>query len=159
MKIYYTAVPTNSKEFLSRILRDFYGISTPKITKNSYGKPYFIDFSLFFSISHSENITAIALSKREIGLDIQKNAKKRRNESLKDFLSPKNRRIFTASGRQRKPILSIAENQLQSYIRVSNIKTARYTNRIRPLPPFFYMLKLRVVPSASVRRNKPPQNS
>ncbi len=72
MKIYYTAVPTNSKEFLSRILRDFYGISTPKITKNSYGKPYFIDFSLFFSISHSENITAIALSKREIGLDIQK---------------------------------------------------------------------------------------
>ena len=141
MKIYYTAVPTNSKEFLSRILRDFYGISTPKITKNSYGKPYFIDFSLFFSISHSENITAIALSKREIGLDIQKKREK----------TPK--RVT-----QRLSV-SIAENQLQSYIRVSNIKTARYTNKIRPLPPFFSMLKLRVVPSASVRRNKPPQNS
>ena len=36
------------------------------------GKPIFKSSPLFFSISHSENVVAVAVSEREIGVDVEK---------------------------------------------------------------------------------------
>lgn len=43
----------------------------PKIIKNTYGKPYFENNELYFSISHTRGAIAIGLSEREIGIDLQ----------------------------------------------------------------------------------------
>ena len=42
------------------------------ITKNKYGKPYIKDLDLFFNISHSNDFVVCAISKNEIGIDIEK---------------------------------------------------------------------------------------
>ena len=36
------------------------------------GKPHFKNSPLFFSISHSENVVAVAISEREVGVDVEK---------------------------------------------------------------------------------------
>ncbi len=41
------------------------------ITKNKYGKPYIKDLALFFNISHSKDFVVCAISKYEIGIDIE----------------------------------------------------------------------------------------
>lgn len=41
------------------------------IIKTAQGKPIFENINLFFSISHSKNIVAVAISNRPIGIDIQ----------------------------------------------------------------------------------------
>lgn len=80
MKIFLSSSPESAQTLLERVLRDFYGILCPKFIKNEYGKPYLEGFSLFFSLSHSGTMTAIAVHDREIGLDIeQKRAKKVEN--------------------------------------------------------------------------------
>lgn len=43
-----------------------------KITYNENGKPYISNFDLYFNISHSYNFVLVAISKNEIGVDIEK---------------------------------------------------------------------------------------
>ena len=38
---------------------------------NEFGKPYIKDSNLYFSLSHSNGVIALAVSKEEIGLDIE----------------------------------------------------------------------------------------
>ncbi len=42
------------------------------VEKTKEGKPYLKDFSVFLSISHTENLCLIALSKSPIGIDVEK---------------------------------------------------------------------------------------
>lgn len=42
------------------------------ITFGEHGKPYPADNSLYFSVSHSGNIVAVATDEREVGLDVEK---------------------------------------------------------------------------------------
>jgi len=42
------------------------------IIKNKYGKPYIENLDLFFNISHSKDFVVCAISKNEIGIDIEK---------------------------------------------------------------------------------------
>lgn len=46
-------------------------IDDKKIKANQYGKPYFVDVPLFFNISHSKNLCAVAISDKPVGIDIQ----------------------------------------------------------------------------------------
>lgn len=46
-------------------------IDNKEIKANSYGKPYFVDVPLFFNISHSKNLCAVAISDKPVGIDIQ----------------------------------------------------------------------------------------
>lgn len=47
-------------------------IDGQEIKANKYGKPYFVsDGSLFFNISHSKNLCAVAISDKPVGIDIQ----------------------------------------------------------------------------------------
>ena len=62
--------------YISSMLCDFvlrkHGLSLSKVKHNSDGKPY-VDAELHFNISHSGDYVVLALSDREIGIDIQKN--------------------------------------------------------------------------------------
>lgn len=42
-----------------------------KLVKNSFGKPYIENSGRFFNISHTKGAIAIALSDREVGVDIE----------------------------------------------------------------------------------------
>jgi len=42
-----------------------------EIIRSEYGKPYFKDSDIFFSYSHCKNAVACAVSKSEIGVDIE----------------------------------------------------------------------------------------
>ena len=58
--------------FLLRYALNENGYEKEKIIKNKYGKPYFASGFPYFNISHSENAVCVALSEREIGIDVQK---------------------------------------------------------------------------------------
>ena len=47
------------------------GFQYGEMTKNKNGKPYF-EGAPFFNISHSGNIVAVAISDKEVGVDVQK---------------------------------------------------------------------------------------
>lgn len=69
--VYYTTDWTESRAFLIKVLREHYGISAPELSTTEHGKPYHAGNPLYFNLSHSGNLTAAAVSEREIGLDIQ----------------------------------------------------------------------------------------
>ena len=73
----------NSNRFLSIILNEEYGISDYEIIKNKNGKPYLKDNNIYFNISHKNDLIGIAVSKKEIGFDIEYiDHKKEINESV-----------------------------------------------------------------------------
>ncbi len=53
------------------VLRKKYGIDKPVILRDKNGKP-FIKQNVYFNVSHSNNFVALAFSKNEIGIDIEK---------------------------------------------------------------------------------------
>jgi len=59
---------------LRKALRERYGIENHsiKIGKGEYGKPFLENSPIKFSISHSNNCVAVAVSENEIGLDAEK---------------------------------------------------------------------------------------
>ncbi|MBR2138870.1 MAG: 4'-phosphopantetheinyl transferase superfamily protein [Bacilli bacterium] len=62
-----------SQILLNDILENYYfqDINNIQYIYNEFGKPYIKDSNLYFSISHSNGIVALAVSKEEIGLDIE----------------------------------------------------------------------------------------
>ena len=47
-------------------------IENIKLARTEKGKPYAVDIPYFFNISHCENLLAIAIDKKSIGIDIEK---------------------------------------------------------------------------------------
>lgn len=62
-----------SNLLLNDILENNYfkDINTLEYIYNESGKPYLKDKSLYFSLSHSNGIVAVTISKEEVGLDIE----------------------------------------------------------------------------------------
>jgi 4'-phosphopantetheinyl transferase len=60
---------TDSNKMLNNILKKYH--INNDIFYNEYGKPYIKNNPLYFNISHSNNITVIAISDKEIGIDIE----------------------------------------------------------------------------------------
>lgn len=71
MKLFYTTAPAQSRAFTAKILREYYGITAPEFGTTEHGKPYLLNSPLRFNLSHSGNVTALAVSEQEVGLDIQ----------------------------------------------------------------------------------------
>lgn len=74
-KIYILPLGTDAYGFVRKIAAEKYNIdsSALEIECNAHGKPYFENISNFhFNISHSGDILAIAISDREVGIDIEK---------------------------------------------------------------------------------------
>ena len=58
---------------LTEVLENAYFQDIKKIEfiYNEFGKPYLKDSNLYFSLSHSNGIVALTISKEEVGLDIE----------------------------------------------------------------------------------------
>ena len=69
-------------------LKELFSIENPEIERNENGKPYLKGSEIYFSISHSDGLAAVALSdSREIGIDLQCSFDKDKEEKIdKRFL-------------------------------------------------------------------------
>lgn len=61
----------SSEDLLTKVLKENYQINNFNIIKNEFGKPYIKNSNLFFSIGHDKDISIIAISNKEIGVDIE----------------------------------------------------------------------------------------
>ena len=59
------------RKLLARLYREETGKELPPITVTERGKPYFMDRSLHFSISHTRRHAFCALSEKNIGIDAE----------------------------------------------------------------------------------------
>lgn len=71
MKIFYTKDKVASRDFLCKVLREYYGVDRPQFEIGAHGKPRLSTGTPCFNLTHSGNVTAVAVSKREVGLDLQ----------------------------------------------------------------------------------------
>ena len=74
-KIYILPRGTDAYGFVKQIAAEKYNIvsSALEIMRNAHGKPYFKNIPDFhFNISHSGDFLAIAISNRDVGIDIEK---------------------------------------------------------------------------------------
>ena len=68
---------------LDTLYRAKFNTPTPIIEKNEYGKPYFVDGSCHFSISHGKGLAAVLLSDEgECGVDIEPEIEENRAKKI-----------------------------------------------------------------------------
>lgn len=60
-----------SHKLLDKILKQENNISEYEIIHNKYGKPYLKGIDLFFNLSDSNDISALVISNKEVGIDIE----------------------------------------------------------------------------------------
>lgn len=77
-KIFYAkkTIYPQSKEFVKDVLRDFFQIPQPTLAYNPNGKPYLLRENVFFSISHTDTHIFLAVSDKEIGIDVENRLRK-----------------------------------------------------------------------------------
>ena len=66
----YTYENLSSQEALEKSLKNYH-IDKYELIYNEYGKPFLKDRDLFFNISHTKNTIVIAISDKEVGIDLQ----------------------------------------------------------------------------------------
>lgn len=76
LDLFYTRSQVASSDFVTEILRKYFGIEAPVYRRNEHGKPYLADNRVYFNLSHSGGITAVAICEEEVGLDIQSEQKR-----------------------------------------------------------------------------------
>ncbi len=89
LELYYTRRPISSKEFIAELFREC-GITAP-VLRGENGKPFLADHSRFFSVSHTDELTAVAFSDQEVGLDAERADETRRYDKILSALSPAER--------------------------------------------------------------------
>lgn len=77
----YFCKTAEKERTLLGLLREKTGIE-PHICRNEYGKPYAEGNEIFFNISHSGDICAIAVSDNPVGVDAEKTCGKERGAVL-----------------------------------------------------------------------------
>lgn len=55
------------------LFNEYQMVTVPDTICNGYGKPYFSNQNLFFNLSHSDSVVGCALSRFNIGFDVQTN--------------------------------------------------------------------------------------
>lgn len=65
-----------------------HGLEPEEVVFTSTGKPFFRDVSVFFSLSHSENLCAVSVSDVPTGIDVEKSDRNVSDRVLKRVLSP-----------------------------------------------------------------------
>lgn len=71
LKLYYTFDTIDSHEFLFRVVQRHYGIADRTLCFGEYGKPYFPHASVHFSLTHTHNLIAVAISDAPVGADAE----------------------------------------------------------------------------------------
>ena len=109
-----------------------------EIIYNKYGKPYFKDNPIFFNVSHSGKYAVLAVSDKEIGVDIQKITYKAKiinkicNENEKKLI--KNANDFTKIWVKKESFVKMVGQGLSYGLinadtqTINNIKIKKYKN-------------------------------
>lgn len=82
-------------------------IGDKPMTYGEYGKPYAADGSLFFSVSHSGNMVAIAYGDTELGLDVEALPDESRLKIADRFFHPNEREYVVKSEDKQKAFTEI----------------------------------------------------
>ena len=93
--IYYTYEPVDSERFTRFILLRYYNIPNAEICKTINGKPYLKGDKVYFNASHSKGMLALAVGKKEVGLDIESLTGKPRPAVLSKFSAREKYEIVT----------------------------------------------------------------
>ena len=70
--VYLMKQDVNAYDFLEKNLKEKFNILMPEIKKGPHGKPYFEESGIYFNISHTESLQAVAIGTSEVGVDIEK---------------------------------------------------------------------------------------
>ncbi len=68
--VYYTFKKIESSDFVKFILNEYYNIPNAEICKSNFGKPY-VKNEIFFNVTHSESLLAVAVSDTSVGIDCE----------------------------------------------------------------------------------------
>ncbi len=85
------------KEKRLDVIQEALGLSDPSMAKISYhekGKPYFPNLPYHLSVSTLKNITFLAISKKEIGIDAETQRKIHQGSIIHRFFSPEEQRYL-----------------------------------------------------------------
>lgn len=96
--IYYTYNSIISDDFIKMILTQYYNITNPIICKSFNGKPFIDGRKIHFNLTHSKQITALAVGKKRVGIDCESLTGKDRPAVLNKF-----------SDREKSEILSVGD--------------------------------------------------
>lgn len=94
------------RQLLEKLYREYTGKPLPEIGITDRGKPYFMDKSLHFSISHTKKHAFCVLSERNIGLDAEELDRDINLKLAEKILSPAERVRFDAAADKRKALLT-----------------------------------------------------
>jgi len=76
------------RNLLKTMYEELFGRPMPEILVTEMGKPYFVDHSAHFSISHTKKRVFCALSDKNIGIDAEQTDRNIRLELAEKILSP-----------------------------------------------------------------------
>ena len=93
------------RELLAALYRRQFGTQMPEITVTPMGKPYFVDKSAHFSISHTKNRVFCALSSRNVAIDAEEIDRKVSENLAKKILSPREYAQYEAAADKPQAIL------------------------------------------------------
>ena len=71
----------NAYELLHSMLKEHFGIENPQILKTENGKPYVNNEGVFFSISHTHGLVAVAVADSPVGIDCELIIKKSKEDA------------------------------------------------------------------------------
>ena len=91
LRLYYTEQKIPSQEFLFSVLQQYHGVERQPLLYGEHGKPYIQGNPVFFSLSHSHELTALAVSDAPVGLDVEYALRKENYEAILRRLSPTER--------------------------------------------------------------------
>ncbi len=89
----YYIEKSKGHDLLKKVLKEDYRIDNYELEYNECGKPFLKNSNLFFSLSHSNLYSALVVSDREVGIDIEKIIyvdsifKRYFNDEEKDFVN------------------------------------------------------------------------
>lgn len=92
---------------LARLYRAETGEEMPEIAIGEWGKPYFPDSPLYFSISHTKNHAFCALAPHPIGIDAEEKDRKIRLRLADKILSPSERLRFDGAADKEDALLRL----------------------------------------------------
>ena len=93
------------RRLLADMYRQYVGEPLPEIAVTERGKPYFVDSSWHFSISHSKRHAFCALSRNNIGIDAEEEDRQVRLHLADKILSPMEKAQFDGATNPRLTLL------------------------------------------------------
>lgn len=95
------------RQLLDRMYREITGENLPEIAVAQRGKPYFVEGSWHFSISHTKNRVFCALSTHPVGLDAEETDREINLRLAEKILSEPERIRFEAAADKRAALLKL----------------------------------------------------